>query len=43
VPLLTAPPVPGKTDPDRVYQSVRQVAAPGPLEDDFSLVAVTFP
>jgi len=43
LPLLTAPAVPGVADPDRVYQGVKQVAAPGPLEDDFSLMALTFP
>ena len=43
VPLLTEPAVPGVTDPDRVYQAVKQAAAPGPLEDDFSLMALTFP
>jgi sigma-B regulation protein RsbU (phosphoserine phosphatase) len=41
-PLLIEPAVPGVTEPDRVYQAVKQVAAPGPLEDDFSLMALTF-
>jgi hypothetical protein len=26
-----------------VYQKVRQAAKPGPLDDDFSLIALTFP
>ena len=34
--------LPGQSEPDRVYQAVKQAAAPGPLEDDFSLVALTF-
>jgi hypothetical protein len=37
------PAVPGTSEPDRVYQAVKKAAAPGPLEDDFSLVAITFP
>lgn len=43
LPLLTAPSVPGTTEPERVYQAIRQVAKPGPLDDDFSLMALTFP
>lgn len=43
LPLLMEPAVPGTSEPDRVYQAVKKVAAPGPLEDDFSLVAITFP
>jgi serine phosphatase RsbU (regulator of sigma subunit) len=43
LPLLTEPAVPDEPDADRVYQAVRQAAAPGPLEDDFSLIALTFP
>jgi serine phosphatase RsbU (regulator of sigma subunit) len=42
LPLLTEPAVPGTTEPDRIYQAVKQVAAPGPLEDDLSLMALTF-
>ena len=42
VPLLIEPAVPGTAEPDRVYQAVKQAAAPGPLEDDFSLMALTF-
>ena len=43
LPLLLAPSVPGTTETDRVYQTVKQVAKAGPLDDDFSLVALTFP
>jgi serine phosphatase RsbU (regulator of sigma subunit) len=43
LPLLTQPAEPGVTDPDRVYRAVKQAAAAGPLEDDFSLMALTFP
>jgi sigma-B regulation protein RsbU (phosphoserine phosphatase) len=43
LPLLTESAVPGTSDPDRIYQAVKQAAAAGPLEDDFSLMALTFP
>jgi serine phosphatase RsbU (regulator of sigma subunit) len=43
LPLLMEPAVPGTTEPNRVYQAVRQAAKSGPLDDDFSLVALTFP
>jgi serine phosphatase RsbU (regulator of sigma subunit) len=43
VPLLMAPAVAGTTEPNRLYQAVKHAAKPGPLEDDFSLVALTFP
>jgi serine phosphatase RsbU (regulator of sigma subunit) len=43
LPLLTAPAVSGVAEPDRIYQAVKNAAAPGPLEDDFSLLAITFP
>ena len=42
VPLLTEPAVPGTSEAERVYQQVKQAAAPGPFEDDFSLMALTF-
>ena len=35
--------LPGMTEPKRVYQKVRAAAKPGPLDDDFSLIALTFP
>jgi serine phosphatase RsbU (regulator of sigma subunit) len=41
-PLLLEPAVPGLADPDRIFQAVKQAAAPGPFEDDFSLMALTF-
>jgi serine phosphatase RsbU (regulator of sigma subunit) len=43
MPLLTQPSLPGVSEPERIYRVVRQAAAPGPLEDDFSLLAITFP
>jgi sigma-B regulation protein RsbU (phosphoserine phosphatase) len=42
LPLLTAQSVPGTTEPERVYQGIKAVVRPGPLEDDFSLLALTF-
>jgi sigma-B regulation protein RsbU (phosphoserine phosphatase) len=41
-PLMTAPLVAGTSEPDRLYNAVKEVARPGPLDDDFSLVTVTF-
>ena len=43
LPLLLEPALPGQPEAERVYQKVRQAAASGPLEDDFSLMVVTFP
>jgi serine phosphatase RsbU (regulator of sigma subunit) len=37
-----APDVARVAEAERVYNAVREVAAPGPLEDDVSLVVVTF-
>jgi sigma-B regulation protein RsbU (phosphoserine phosphatase) len=42
LPLLLEPAVPGQPDTERVYRRVREAAASGPLEDDFSLIAMTF-
>ena len=42
-PLLLEPAVPGKSESDRLYEAVRQAAAPGPLDDDASLMVLTFP
>ncbi len=42
LPLLTAPPVPGTCEVDRVHRAVIDAAKPGPLEDDFSLLILTF-
>jgi serine phosphatase RsbU (regulator of sigma subunit) len=43
IPLLTAPSVPNVTEPDRIYQAIKEVVKPGPLDDDLSLLALTFP
>jgi serine phosphatase RsbU (regulator of sigma subunit) len=40
--VLTAASTPGITEPERAYQAIRAVVRDGPLEDDFSLVALTF-
>jgi serine phosphatase RsbU (regulator of sigma subunit) len=42
VPLLTAPSVPNVPEPDRIYQAIKEVVKAGPLDDDLSLLAVTF-
>ena len=42
VPRLLDPAVPGTSEPDRLYSAVKQAARPGLLEDDFSLMTVTF-
>ena len=42
LPFLLEQPQPGTSDAERLYQAVRQAAGPGPLEDDFSLMVVTF-
>jgi serine phosphatase RsbU (regulator of sigma subunit) len=31
------------TEPQRLYEMVREASRPGPLEDDFSLVVLSFP
>jgi serine phosphatase RsbU (regulator of sigma subunit) len=43
VPLLVEPALPGASECQRLYQAVKAVSRPGPLEDDFSLLVVTFP
>jgi serine phosphatase RsbU (regulator of sigma subunit) len=43
LPLLTRPAEPGVAESERVYRAVRQAAGPGVLDDDFSLLVVTFP
>jgi len=40
---LRGPPEQGLTEPQRLYDVARAAARPGPLDDDFSLVAVSFP
>ena len=42
LPLLQAPIAPNR-EADRIYEAVKQAARPGPLDDDFSLLVVTFP
>jgi sigma-B regulation protein RsbU (phosphoserine phosphatase) len=41
-PLLREPALPGISESERLYRAVRQAAAPGPLEDDASLMVLTF-
>jgi serine phosphatase RsbU (regulator of sigma subunit) len=43
VPLLLEPALPGIAEPERLYRRVRSAARPGSLDDDCSLLAVTFP
>jgi serine phosphatase RsbU (regulator of sigma subunit) len=43
LPLLLEPVLPGTPDAERIYRTVRQVAGPGALDDDFSLMVLTFP
>jgi sigma-B regulation protein RsbU (phosphoserine phosphatase) len=40
--VIRAPAVETLTEPQRLYEAVRAAAQPGPLEDDFSVVVVTF-
>lgn len=40
--LILQPPIPGLSEPQRLYQAVCKQAQPATLEDDFSLVVVTF-
>ena len=42
LPLLLEQPHPGTSEAERLYQVVTQAARPGPLDDDFSLVVLTF-
>jgi len=42
-PLLLEPIVPGTPDSERLYQRVKRVTGAGPLDDDFSLMVLTFP
>jgi len=42
LPFLLHQPVAGVSEPERLYRIVRETAKPGLLDDDFSLVAVTF-
>jgi serine phosphatase RsbU (regulator of sigma subunit) len=40
--LLQQPAVEGRSEPQRIYQSVREFARSGPLDDDFSYLIVKF-
>jgi serine phosphatase RsbU (regulator of sigma subunit) len=42
VPLLLEPPAASGSESERLYRAVKAAAPPGPLEDDFTLLAVTF-
>jgi serine phosphatase RsbU (regulator of sigma subunit) len=42
VPLLLEASADGATESQRLYRAVRSVARPGPLDDDFSVMVVTF-
>lgn len=42
LPLLLEAPVEGFSEPERLFQDVRRMARPGGLNDDFSLVVLTF-
>jgi len=43
LPLLVQPKAAGTSEAERLYQVVRRAAKDGPLDDDFSLLLVTFP
>lgn len=40
--LILQPPIPGLDEPQRLYEAVRAAARPGPLDDDFSVLRITF-
>ena len=42
LPLLRRPAVAGLGEPERLYRAVQEVARPGALDDDFSMLVVTF-
>jgi serine phosphatase RsbU (regulator of sigma subunit) len=42
LPLLVEPALPGTPETERLHRAVSQAAKPGPLDDDFSLMVVTF-
>ena len=42
VQIILQSPVEGVTESERLYRAVRAAAQPGPLDDDFSLVVLTF-
>jgi len=40
--LILEPQIDGMDETQRLFHSVRDAAAPGPLDDDFSLVVAQF-
>jgi len=42
LPLLSQPALEGRSEPQRLYQTIRSSARPGPLDDDFSYLVVKF-
>jgi len=43
LPMLLEPSVAGSSESERLYDGVKKATGPGPLEDDFSLMVLTFP
>jgi serine phosphatase RsbU (regulator of sigma subunit) len=43
LPILVAPTHAQTPESERIYQAVTEIARPGPLDDDFSLLVVSFP
>jgi serine phosphatase RsbU (regulator of sigma subunit) len=42
LPTINQPAVEGRSEPQRIYQTVRAAARPGPLDDDFSYLVVKY-
>lgn len=42
LPLLNDPALEGRSEPQRLYQTIRSNARPGPLDDDFSYLVVKY-
>jgi serine phosphatase RsbU (regulator of sigma subunit) len=42
LPILNQAAVEGRSEPQRIYQSVRATSRPGPLDDDFSYLVVKY-
>jgi hypothetical protein len=40
--LLSAPAQSDTSEPDRLFDTVRAAHGPGPMDDDFSLIILTF-
>jgi serine phosphatase RsbU (regulator of sigma subunit) len=40
--VIKRAPVPGVPESQRIYQAVRNAARPGPFDDDFSMLVMTF-